>query len=290
MSDHGLFYIVKARKNANQEVKEYHSYAMERVEESWSEQSDWFVSRPLSEEELSSQSVKTCQDLPSDKDTCTVAKIEFDITQENGKKFTSNFVKVYNPGTDRNGMPYEKFIQYYTNLPMEEFPPEAIWAIYRARWQIEIFFKACKQHCFLNSRPVKDVAVADFFTLMSLVTYHIKLLMGQITQKFSGKILSMLSVSKAKSKDMLRYLGLANGAECLPHIDSFSKRSYVKRARAEEKWLRYELYGVFAVVYDKLSKTVKACVSKTNKQHLKSLKVVAEYISRLPPVVTKAST
>lgn len=247
MNKRHVLYIQKAKKDVNHKVVRFRCYSVSKSDTAG------IVELTPTDKASVPANIKTCKNLPSDENCCTDA----DVLLDNGAY--ARLVKF--PNEDKDD-PNDKFVYLYTNIPREQKDPFDICLFYRLRWQVELFFKSAKQHCFLNGYPFKTVGVADFFTLMSLVAYHIKLLMAQVAQEYSGKTLSMLSTGKLNDIDMCCFLGVDIFTVTPIDVSQISKRAIKTRARAENMNRRCELYGPFAFTADIiLVKAVKSGIS-----------------------------
>lgn len=102
---------------------------------------------------------------------------------------------------------------FITNAPKERLTAESICDIYRARWQVEIFFKACKSHLGLNDlgKGGKDetdcilygrlIMIAFMSTLYSELNSAVFL-----TLKREVSLLKLFSKLKVKSNEFIEAL------------------------------------------------------------------------------------
>ena len=62
---------------------------------------------------------------------------------------------------------------YVTNAPPEMLSAEAVWDVYRLRWEVETFFKTAKSGCALNELPSKNRHRVEALVYAALIRAHI---------------------------------------------------------------------------------------------------------------------
>ena len=62
---------------------------------------------------------------------------------------------------------------YATNAPQEMLSAEAVWEVYRLRWEVETFFKTAKSGCALDELPSKDRHRVEALVYAALIRAHI---------------------------------------------------------------------------------------------------------------------
>lgn len=287
LADNGVFFIIRAKKDINSEVISFRKYNVSKAEqehrepnsEDSEEKVDLKFDLPLFEEIKESPSevkIRESKELPTSSNICVDADIRLDNKVELRLVKINRRCIVSGKGTG------DAFDYLYTNLPTKLFSPFEIWLVHRLNWQIELFFRLNKRYCFLNGCNFKHAGVSDFFSLSALIAYHMKILMSQVVQQYSGKTLSMISSCKVSTLAMPYYFGIQLFAVSPPNVDDISKRALKRRERVEEQRKRYECYGVFSFIYDLLRLTVtKARISTENYRQIRGSRAIAEYLQKL---------
>ena len=65
----------------------------------------------------------------------------------------------------------KRYHRYVTNLPVERLSAEEITSVYALRWQVEIFFKALRQHHSFGEFPSGNKEIVDCFFWASILSY-----------------------------------------------------------------------------------------------------------------------
>ena len=65
----------------------------------------------------------------------------------------------------------KRYHSYVTNLPVDKLSAEEATSVYALRWQIEIFFKALRQHHSFGDFPSGNEAIVDCFFWASILSY-----------------------------------------------------------------------------------------------------------------------
>lgn len=95
---------------------------------------------------------------------------------------------------------------FLTNVPKEIWPPEALWWVYRARWRIEIVFKAWKSHLrFIEFNKRNELMVR-----FSVLT---KLLFCMVVAKFSDML--EIACGSQRHVSLLRVARVLGHCACL---------------------------------------------------------------------------
>ena len=65
----------------------------------------------------------------------------------------------------------KRYHRYVTNLPVDRLSAEKITSVYALRWQVEIFFKALRQHHSFGEFPSGSKEIVDCFFWASILSY-----------------------------------------------------------------------------------------------------------------------
>lgn len=295
----GVKFICKGKQNVNPLVIEYVTYEAERCYlpedlalSGEAEISDWTRLSPF-EHNAPNKSLKFKQLIQCKNSQLWIdAEVDMRMRSAYLPDFSCRLMRLYNEHKNRSGKDDSPYVYIYSNLPAKLFSIVHIWGLSRARWFIELCFKANKQFCFMSGWTSKHIGRADFFILMALVAYHIKVLIAQQVQEGSGCNLSMLSACDVDESLMASYLGLKHNwygnVDFEEELQKLSPRAVKTRAKIAAKQQRYQKYGAGAVIYDELLlKAKKARVSRINRQKLKSRKLIAlvmRYFSEVPEI------
>jgi IS4 transposase len=84
--------------------------------------------------------------------------------KRSGAKARFRLVGVFNEETDRYHL-------YVTNLPADKFPAEAVAAIYRARWAVELLFKSLKSDFALEDLPSSKKHIVEALVYATIITW-----------------------------------------------------------------------------------------------------------------------
>lgn len=280
----GVYYLIKGKQNANPLTLNYTIYQTYKtiipqdltpansIDDEWS---DWLSF--IFKEQGTTLSGISFKDIECDENTCIDALISMP------KVDILRLIKVYNPHKKRDGEDYSPFLHFYTNLNSNCFSPMDIWAIYKARWQSEIMFKGGKSCCFMDGWLTGRVGRADFYVLLALTCYHIKILIAQQLQKITGKHYTMLSACDIDEQLMACYLGYEHASYgsgiAVEDLDNLTRRSKVKIDRIQAENSLYARFGAAVWIFKEMKGETKARVSYTNRIHLKSLGFVAKMMA-----------
>lgn len=278
-------FIIKAQKKGNRPVKEYCRYHTSNVvinhkkgDSIRSHITDWVDLQLLEHKCCSEEDKIKFQDLPLENNTC----IDATVWMEDGS--TLRYIQLYNPNPRDKGHP---FVHLFTNISKEQLSAMEVYAVYKLRWQVELFFKTSKQSNSMDDVKVKGIGIADFSVFMAMNAYLIKLIMGQTVQANSGKVLSIQSVSKANALAMCKYLGIDD----FNFNDNSQEMSLVTSGKPKKKSIRNEKwhylcskYGNIVSIHNMLySLAVKSNVSITNICRIKGIRVIIAFLRRKPP-------
>ena len=272
----GVYFVCKGKQSANPQVVSYTRYETHKsmlpaeLKLPLKHVSDWlrltFLTRGYP---ARSQKLK---DIPCGKHACLDAKVHM------GKAGDVRLVKLYNEHRDRDGGDCEPYVVIYTNLP-ESFSAMEIWALSRCRWQVELSFKHLKSFCFMDDWQTDRIGRADFYILMAMVSYHIKLIFAQQIQGATGRSLSPYKACAIEETTLACYLGLDHfwyrNTDLTAVNKSLSIRSKAKRKK-NERWAQLiARYGQAAFLYMDLEHKFDMTKPSSEKlQHLKSLKLI----------------
>ena len=215
LKQYGVFFVIKGKGNLNPEVLAYVHYHTHktaipshllppRLAASGAiEISDWLTcdDQPLAEWDIQKGGNKTYKELVCGPEEIIDANVRM-------KGVTMRMVQIYNPTKDRSGKDESPYVYISTNLPAQSSSPMAIWALSRVRWGVELFFKGLKYFCFMNGWDTDRIGRADFFIMMALAAFQLKVLYAQAVQAKTKKTLSMLSSCKVHRINILSYIGL----------------------------------------------------------------------------------
>lgn len=280
----GVYYLIKGKQNANPLTLSYVMYQTYKtlipqnltpassMNDEWS---DW-LSFVFKEQGTTPFGI-SFQDIECEENICIDALISMP------KVDILRLIKVYNPHKKRNGEDCSPFLHFYTNLNSDCFSPMDIWGIYKARWQSEIMFKGGKSCCFMDGWLTGRVGRADFYVLLALTCYHIKILIAQQLQKITGKHYTMLSACDIDEQLMACYLGYEHASYgsgiAVEDLDNLTRRSKVKIDRIQAENSLYARFGAAVWIFKEMKGETKARVSYTNRIHLKSLGFVAKMMA-----------
>ena len=65
----------------------------------------------------------------------------------------------------------KRYHRYVTNLPVDKLSAEEMTSVYALRWQVEIFFKALRQHHSFGEFPSGSKEIVDCFFWASILSY-----------------------------------------------------------------------------------------------------------------------
>ena len=82
-------------------------------------------------------------------------------------------------------------ISLATNIPADKLDLFQIAAIYRARWQVEIFYRCMKGFCSMKGSRSSNLNIQKAFMLFSLITAYLKIILGATAQENSGNPLEI---------------------------------------------------------------------------------------------------
>ena len=77
-------------------------------------------------------------------------------------------------------------ISLATNIPADKLDLFQIAAIYRARWQVEIFYRCIKGFCSMRGSRSSNLKIQKAFMLFSLITAYLKIILGATAQENSN--------------------------------------------------------------------------------------------------------
>ena len=304
LQTNGVHFVIKGKSNLNPLVLSYVRYAtyktdlpksalpLKLAEADVVNESDWLTCADNPKEEWT-------YDAGGDKEK-TEKKFYSALVCSNDEIIDANvcmkgvpmrMVQIYNPTKDRNGDDESPYVYITTNMPADSFSPMDIWALSRGRWSVELSFKALKQFCYMSGWDTDRIGRADFFIMMALASFQMKVLFAQTVQKQSGKTLSMLSSCNIDRINMLAYLGIPHfiyGNVDPNHPLHNAKNGSKTRAKRKEQYELYKREGNAAIIADELlEKAQKARVSRVNRKRLKSLGLLGKLMAYFPvPKVT----
>ena len=276
----GIHYVIKGRQSDNPSILAYVRYQTHKIKISPKiGLSDWLGFTELNYDTPNGS--KVLKELKCGDNTCIDAIVEKKIAG------SSRLIKLYNPYKNRKGQECEPYVFIYTNLPSDTFSPMAIMALSKVRWGVEGAFRNLKQFCFMDGWDTNCIAKADFFILMALVCYHIKVLMAQQMQ---GALERDISVQKACDIDetiLACYLGSPYHwhHEPIPvqRLTNVTPRSKARISKIELMRKRVEQFGPAAwIFYDLKDRAEASSVSNQNCRKLKSVKVVGRLMALMP--------
>ena len=82
-------------------------------------------------------------------------------------------------------------ISLATNIPADKLDLFQIAAIYRGRWQVEIFYRCMKGFCSMKGSRSSNLNIQKAFMLFSLITAYLKIILGATAQENSGNPLEI---------------------------------------------------------------------------------------------------
>ncbi|HIV55556.1 MAG TPA: transposase [Candidatus Anaerobiospirillum stercoravium] len=287
----GIYYIVKGRKSNNPKVLSYVLYETNRtelpdeLELPYNKLSDWLTMKALTQgQPMGTQKLK---DLPCGWRGCLDTIVDM--------KFAGpvRMIKLYNECKDRKGNDLDPYVYLYTNLPSDCFSPTAIWALSRCRWQVEFGFRNLKSFCFMCDWETDLIGRADFYILMAMVSYLVKIWVAQPVQIAMEHSLSPYKVCNTHESTLACILGLDHfwflNVSFAEPFANVSNRSVVTKSKLQAWSRRQQLYGPAAWLFFEWDNSDLGYVtpaSSTKREKLKSLSLVAVmmHISPLPDV------
>ena len=295
LNAHGVFFVIKGKAKLNPEVLKYVRYSTHKTElpaevakSDEPEVSDWLTCEPKEVWTSNSEGAgtKTYKDLVCEPDEAIDAFVCM-------KGVTMRMVQIYNPTKDRDGKDESPYVYITTNLPANSLCPMGIWALSRSRWSVELSFKALKRYCYMSGWDTARVGRADFYILMALASFQLKVLHAQVVQAKSKKTISMLSACKTDGLDFWAFLGIPHlvysKVDPVHRLNNAKERSKTK-AKIKKQYERYTHAddGNAAVITDHLLRHAqKARVSLVNRLRLKSLGLLGKLMAYFPvPKVT----
>ena len=287
----GIYYIVKGRNSNNPKVLSYVLYETNRtelpdeLELPYNKLSDWLTMKALTQgQPMGTQKLK---DLPCGWRGCLDTIVDM--------KFAGpvRMIKLYNECKDRKGNDLDPYVYLYTNLPSDCFSPTAIWALSRCRWQVEFGFRNLKSFCFMCDWETDLIGRADFYILMAMVSYLVKIWVAQPVQIAMEHSLSPYKVCNTHESTLACILGLDHfwflNVSFAEPFANVSNRSVVTKSKLQAWSRRQQLYGPAAWLFFEWDNSDLGYVtpaSSTKREKLKSLSLVAVmmHISPLPDV------